>query len=114
MQIYRYAWFADIPDPDDFLRVLFSTESPVNFMRYHDTAIDQRLQEALGILDPIERARRYQEIETQIMKEVPAIPLVYPSVDIVYQPYVRNMEVTALGAPVVAYYRVWLDHAVRP
>jgi ABC-type oligopeptide transport system substrate-binding subunit len=114
MQIYRYAWFADLPDPDDFLRVLFSTESPVNFTRYHSSTIDRMLQEALGILDPMERARRYQEIEIQIMKDVPAIPLVYPSVDIVYQPYVRNMEVTALGAPVVAYYRVWLDHAVRP
>jgi ABC-type oligopeptide transport system substrate-binding subunit len=114
MQVYRYAWFADMPDPDDFLRALFASDSPVNFMRYNNAKVDEMLQDALGIQDPIERARQYSAIEAEILKDSPAVPLVYLSVDIVYQPYVRDIEVTALGSRAVSYHRVWLDRTGRP
>jgi len=114
MQIYRYAWFADMPDPDDFLRTLFASDSPVNFMRYSNAKVDEMLQDALGIQDPIERAAKYHAIEADILDESPAIPLAYLSVDIVYQPYVRDIEVTALGSRVVSYHKVWLDRVGHP
>lgn len=113
MQIYRYAWFADMPDPDDFLRALFASDSPVNFMRYSNAKVDEMLQDALGIQEPIERAGKYSAIEAEIMKDSPAVPLVYLSVDIVYQPYVRDIEITALGSRVVSYHKVWLDRVGR-
>ncbi|NIR14146.1 MAG: ABC transporter substrate-binding protein, partial [Desulfobacterales bacterium] len=34
LQMYRYAWFADIPDPDNFLNILCGSKSRYNFMRY--------------------------------------------------------------------------------
>lgn len=114
MQIYRYAWFADIPDPDDFLRVLFASDSPVNFMRYRNAEVDDMLRTAVGILDAAERAGLYRQIEVRVGKDYPAIPLTYLSVDMVYQPYVRDIEVTALGPPSVSYHRVWLDRKVLP
>ncbi|MFZ2444941.1 MAG: ABC transporter substrate-binding protein, partial [Syntrophobacteraceae bacterium] len=63
LQIYRYAWFADIPDPDDILRPLFSSQSQFNYMRYENEEVDRMLQEALAIVDPVERATVYQRIE---------------------------------------------------
>jgi ABC-type transport system substrate-binding protein len=114
MQVYRYAWFADIPDPDDFLRVLFASDSPVNFMRYRNAEVDGMLKMAVGILETTERAEIYREIEVRVGRDYPAIPLTYLSVDMVYQPYVRDIEVTALGPPSVSYHRVWLDRKALP
>ena len=46
-QIYRYAWFADMPDPDSFLYPLFATDSPVNFAQYQNRKVDQLLLNCL-------------------------------------------------------------------
>ena len=109
VQIYRYSWFADMPDPDSFLYSLFSSESPTNFMKFQDEKVDQSLLTARGIVDPIERAAMYQKIEATIMESAPLIPLFYMSVDRVYQPYVKSVNVSALGAHTMTLNQVWLD-----
>lgn len=114
LQIYRYAWFADIPDPDDFVRVLFASDSPVNYMRYRNPDIDEMLRDAAGTMDPVRRATSYREIEQRVMKDTPMIPLTNLTVDLVYQSYVHDLEVTALGLPTVSYHRVWLDRKAVP
>jgi ABC-type transport system substrate-binding protein len=72
------------------------------------------LKMAVGILETTERAEIYREIEVRVGRDYPAIPLTYLSVDMVYQPYVRDIEVTALGPPSVSYHRVWLDRKALP
>ena len=109
VQIYRYAWFADMPDPDSFLYSLFASESPTNFMKFQDEKVDQMLLTARGIVDPVERAKMYQKIEADIMESAPLIPLFYMSVDRVYQPYVKSVKVSALGAHTMQLNQIWLD-----
>ena len=113
VQIYRYAWFADMPDPDSFLYSLFASESPTNFMKFQDKKVDQSLLTARGIVDPIERAAMYQKIEASIMESAPLIPLFYMSVDRVYQPYVKSVNVSALGAHTMTLNKVWLDKPLQ-
>ncbi|MBT3387857.1 MAG: ABC transporter substrate-binding protein [Desulfobacula sp.] len=113
VQIYRYAWFADMPDPDSFLYSLFASESPTNFMKFQDGKVDQSLLTARGIVDPIERAAMYQKIEATIMESAPLIPLFYMSVDRVYQPYVKSVKVSALGAHTMTLNQVWLDKPLQ-
>lgn len=113
VQIYRYAWFADMPDPDSFLYSLFASESPTNFMNLQDEAIDRMLLTARGIVDPVERAKMYQQIEAVIMASAPLIPLFYMSVDRVYQPYVKSVNVSALGAHNLQLNKIWLDKPAR-
>lgn len=108
LQIYRYAWFADIPDPDNFLQPLFASDSQVNFMRYRNDDVDVIFRRAQGASDPIERAKLYQRIEEMVVEFHPLIPLFYLSVDRVYQEYVRGIEVNALGEQAISYHRVWL------
>ncbi len=114
LQIYRYAWFADIPDPDDFLRVLFASDSPVNYMRYRNPDVDEMLRSAAGTMDPVQRAARYREIEERVLQDTPMIPLTNLTVDLVYQSYVHDLEVTALGSPAVSYHRVWIHRKAVP
>ncbi len=111
VQIYRYAWFADMPDPDSFLYSLFASESPNNFMKFQNNNIDRMLLTARGIVDPVDRAKMYQKIETMIMDNAPLIPLFYMSVDRVYQSYVKSVSVNALGAHTMQLNHIWLDNS---
>ncbi|MCK5099954.1 MAG: ABC transporter substrate-binding protein [Desulfobacteraceae bacterium] len=109
VQIYRGSWSADMPDPDSFLYSLFASDSPVNFMKLQDENVDKMLSTARGIVEPVERAKAYQKIEALIMESAPLIPLFYMSVDRVYQPYVKSVKVSALGAHTMPLNKIWLD-----
>ncbi len=108
VQIYRYAWFADMPDPDSFLHPLFASDSPNNFMRYQSKEVDQMLLTARGIVDPVERAEMYRRIEALIMKSSPLIPLFYLSINRVYQSFVQGIQLNPLAAQFMPFHRVWL------
>ena len=108
VQIYRYAWFADIPDPDSFLYPLFASDSPVNFMRFKDSHVDKMLLAARGMVDPVKRAKMYRKIEALVLKSSPIIPLLYLSIDRVYQPGVQGINLSALGAHTMTLHRIWL------
>jgi len=113
VQIYRYAWFADMPDPDSFFYPLFASDSTVNYMGYKDENVNQLILSARGESDPAERAKMYREIETLIMKSTPLIPLIYLSVDWVYKSYVQGAQPSALGADYMSLHRVWLKNDMQ-
>jgi ABC-type transport system substrate-binding protein len=108
VQIYRMVWIADMPDPDNFLFPLFASDSPTNFTRFRNDQIDQMLVEAVGIVDPVQRAGMYQQIEKRILQTCPIIPLFYLSIDRVYQPEVQGVKISALGADTMPLHRIWL------
>lgn len=108
-QLYRYAWFADMPDPDNFLQPLLGSDSQINFMGFKDPDLDATLAKARTIGDPIERTRLYQRVEGMVAESCPIIPLFYLSVDRVYHPWVHGIEASPLGEKAVSYHRVWLE-----
>jgi ABC-type oligopeptide transport system substrate-binding subunit len=108
VQIYRYVWIADIPDPDSFLFPLFASDSSANFTGFRNDQIDQLIVEARGIIDPVQRAERYQQIEKRILQTCPIIPMFYLSIDRVYQPEVQGVKISALGAATMPLHRIWL------
>jgi ABC-type oligopeptide transport system substrate-binding subunit len=114
VQIYRYVWIADIPDPDNFLFPLFASDSPANFTEFRSDQIDEMLVEARGILDPVHRAAMYQQIEKRILEACPIIPLFYLSIDRIYQPEVQGVKISALGADTMPLNRVWLKGKSHP
>ncbi len=109
VQLYRYAWYADLPDPDNFLYALFSSSSSNNFMQFQNRKVDSMLESAREILDPVKRIQTYQEIENKIMYETPLIPIMYLNINRAYQPYVRSINVNALGIHATSLYPTWLD-----
>lgn len=108
MQIFRYSWTADMPDPDNFLGPLFGSDSPVNYTGFRRQEIDNLLKQASGMIDDVKRAQLYQEIEKQIMQTQPVIPLFYLSIDRVYQPEVQGIHSSPLGWQAVRLHRTWL------
>lgn len=107
--MYRYAWFADIPDPDNFLGVLLASRSPYNFMGYENQQVDALLSEALTQVDPLKRAALYREAEDVIVKDAPMVPLLYLNFESAFQPYVKGLQISALGAPYIPLKKIWLD-----
>ena len=109
VQIYRYAWFVDMPDPDNIFQALFASDSNVNYMHFHNGELDRLLQLARRIYLPTERAVMYQQIEDQVLAAQPLIPLVNLSIDHVYHAYVHGVQLSALGDHTVLFHKVWLD-----
>lgn len=112
-QIYRSAWFADMPDPDSFLTPLLSSGGSVNHSGYSNEKMDRMLLKARGIIDPMKRAEIYQQIEELVQESTPVIPLFYLSVNRVYQANVRGMEISALGAHTMPLNHIWIDRSAH-
>jgi ABC-type transport system substrate-binding protein len=109
IQIYRYAWFADIPDPDNFLNILCGSEASYNFMRYSNPQVDSLLSQALAETNIIKRVSLYRDAERYILEDAPMVPFMYLTFESVFQPYVKGLEISALGAPYIPLKKIWLD-----
>ena len=69
------AWGADYPDPENFLDVLFHSESSDNNMGYSNLELDRVLEQARTELDPQARFKLYNRAEEIIVQDAPWIPL---------------------------------------
>ena len=109
IQLYRYAWFADIPDPDNFLNILLGSKSRYNFMQYNNPKVDRLLSQALTETEILRRVELYREAERLILADAPMIPWIYLTFESVFQPYVKGLEISALGRPYIPLKKIWLD-----
>jgi len=75
-----FGWHADVPDPDDLLTALLSTESinDANLSRWSNKQFDGLLEEARKKKTPVERLEYYQKAQTLFHQELPFIPLFTP------------------------------------
>jgi ABC-type transport system substrate-binding protein len=107
--LYRYAWYADFPDPDHFLFILFHSQSPNNFANYHNPQVDQLLEQARREFDYLNRVRLYRQAEALIMHDAPTVNLLYYTFEGLFQPYVRGIKLNALGEQYLPRKKIWLD-----
>ncbi len=106
--IFRYAWYTDIPDPDNIVRILFHSRSTYNYMGYHRPEVDELLDRANKELDLLKRIDLYRKAEEMIMEDAPIVPTINHVFRQAYQPYVKGIEVNALGGPYIPMKRIWL------
>jgi peptide/nickel transport system substrate-binding protein/oligopeptide transport system substrate-binding protein len=106
--VFRYGWVADVPDPDNFLYRLFHSQSRNNLTRYHNDQVDRLLDRARAEQDYLNRVELYRQADKLIMEDAPVIPLSYYSYERLFQPYVRSIEVSALGDPYIPMRKIWL------
>jgi peptide/nickel transport system substrate-binding protein/oligopeptide transport system substrate-binding protein len=111
--IYRTAWFADFPDPDNFLFTLFYSKSPNNYANYSNPAVDHLLEQARSEGDYLKRMQLYRQAEVLIMADAPAVNLVYYTLEYLFQPYVQGVELNALGERYIPMEKIWLDATPR-
>jgi len=111
LPIFLYAWYADVPDPDNFLAKLFHSRSPRNFFGYSNPVVDDVLASARVATDPLVRVERYRKAEQLILDDAPIIPVFHHTYERLFQPYVRSVEVNGLGDPYIPFRKIWLERA---
>ena len=109
LPIFRLGWYADVPDPDNFLQPLFHSQGSENSIGYRNARLDSLLSQAAREQDPRRRVTIYRDAERLILDDAPIIPLTYSTYERVFQPYVRGLQVSALGDPYIRLNEVWLD-----
>ncbi|MDX1613047.1 MAG: peptide ABC transporter substrate-binding protein [Candidatus Promineifilaceae bacterium] len=96
-----FGWGADYPDPENFLDILFHTNSEFNINGYSNPVIDALMEEARVEQDPDARVALYQEIEESLMADVAAVPITHSQIDLLVNPRVKGFVVSPLGAPII-------------
>ncbi len=109
LPVFLYAWYADVPDPDDFLAKLFHSRGPRNFFRYANPVVDDLLATARNTIDVNQRIDLYRKAEQAILSDAPLIPFFHHTYERLFQPYVRSVEVNGLGDPYVPLRKIWLE-----
>jgi oligopeptide transport system substrate-binding protein len=105
--MFFLGWSADYADPQDFLDVLFHSQSPLNHGGYANPAVDALLEAARIERDEAARFDLYAEAERAILEDAPWIPL-YTGVETwLVAPYVHGFDLPPIVLPRMS--RVWLD-----
>jgi ABC-type transport system substrate-binding protein len=107
--VFLHGWYADVPDPDNFLFRLFQSRSPRNFFGYANPVVDDLLAQARAAADVNRRIDLYRKAEELVVGDVPVIPILHHTYERLFQPYVRSIEVNGLGDPYIAFRKIWLD-----
>lgn len=109
LPIHLYTWYADVPDPDNFLVRLFYSRSPNNFTGYSNPVVDDLLLHARNTGDTQRRVDLYRKAEQLILDDAPIIPVWHYTYERLFQPYVRSVEVSGLGDPYIPLRKIWLE-----
>lgn len=101
--VFYYGWSADYPDPQDFLDVLFRSDSVNNPGRYVDAAYDTLLDLAAVEPDEVARAGLYRQAEDRLLAEDAAcLPLWFGRSYLLIKPRVKGYALSPLGYPLLA------------
>ena len=99
-QMFSIAWIADYPDPENYLDLLFYSDSSNNHTGYSSAGVDQLLEAARVETNEAERYQLYQQAEQIILDEAPWIPLWYSGEQhVLVKPYVHDYFLTQLIIP---------------
>ncbi len=100
-QAFELGWIADYPDPQNFLDILFHSQSHDNTTRYSNPEVDRLLEQARVEQDPQRRIQLYQQAEQIIVQDAPWIPLTFGKEYVLVKPWVKNYVVSPIIIPVL-------------
>jgi len=90
------SWWADYPDPENFLLPLFhsaSAGSAGNRTRCDDIQLDRLIEEAQRTVDEKKRYRLYRQAEDRIIENVPWVFMWHKADYFVVQPWVKDFKI---------------------
>ncbi|MFQ5925055.1 MAG: peptide ABC transporter substrate-binding protein [Dehalococcoidia bacterium] len=106
-QDFEVGWVADYPDPENFLDLLFHSESVENHTAYSNPDVDQLLEEARVESDVESRLGMYQEVEQTIVEDAPWLPLWFGRDYLLVKPYVKGFLPAPMGIPFLK--DIWIE-----
>ncbi len=70
-QMFSLGWIADYPDPENFLDLLFHSESNNNHTNYNNPEVNRLLEEARTERDRARRFEIYNQVEQMVLDDAP-------------------------------------------
>ena len=99
-QAYTSGWAADYPDPQDFLDILFHSDSSINHSAYSNPAVDAVLEEARTEQDPARRIQLYHQAEEMIVNDAAWLPRWFTGEQyVLIKPHVSGYKLTPMIVP---------------
>lgn len=105
--LYSSGWCADYPDPQNFLDILYHSDSRQNIGGFRDPQIDALLAQARTERDAGTRLALYQEIERLLVAAAPVLFVSHAETAVLVNPAVQNYTLTPIGVP--QWHRLALD-----
>jgi oligopeptide transport system substrate-binding protein len=106
-QILLEGWCADYPDPENFLEVLFETDSAQNHSHYSNGEFDALIKAARVEANATARLELFRRAEQLLLDDSPAIFLSYSGpAFMTWKPYVGGYVPAAIGVP--QHHTMWL------
>lgn len=102
-QIFDIAWIADYADPQNFLEILFRSNSTQNWSAYSNPDVDKLLDQAAVERDVQTRFKLYQQAEQKILADYPVIPFTFSQHYELTKPYVKDLIYPPLIIPRLRY-----------
>ncbi len=100
-------WSADYPDPQDFLDILFHTDSSMNHGAYSNPEVDRVLEEARVEQDVVKRIDLYQQAEKMVIEDAAWVPLWFTGEQYaLVKPNVKGYKLTPMIVPKLQYISV--------
>lgn len=106
---FRVWWFADYPDPDNFLHALLNSSAQAAYtLHYRNEEVDRLTAEARTTIDPEKRVQLYRRVEKQLHQDCPLLPLFHPRGYTVVGPRVQGLRLQN-ALPEIHFEELWLD-----
>ncbi len=98
-----YGWCADYPDPENFLDLLFHTDSDINASAYSNPEVDALLEQARVEQDSAKRLALYQQVETMLLEDVAAVPYMYGVDNVLVKPRVQGFTMMPMSGSYIPF-----------
>ncbi len=102
-QMYQLGWIADYPDPQNFLEILFHSQSSQNHGHYNNPQVDALLDQARGEPDVEKRFGLYRQAEQMLLDDAAWIPIYFEVDNWLVKPYVQNFTDPPIKIPKFQY-----------
>ncbi len=106
-QVFEIGWIADYPDPENFLDLLFFSESQENYTGYSNHEVDELLENARVESEIGARLAIYQDVEQIIVDDAPWLPLWFGQSYYLVKPEVKGFYPAPMVMPVLR--GVWIE-----
>ena len=95
LQMFSLGWIADYPDPQNFLDMLFHSNSAYNHGAYSNPELDAIVEQARVEQDVEARMALYRQAEQLLVQDAPWIPLYHSGGYYLVKPYVQGLRISA-------------------
>ena len=95
--MFDSGWSADYPHPQDFLDLLFTSNTPNNYGGYSNPAVDALLIKAAAEQDSAKSLALYRQVEQMLVSDAAVLPLWFGKNYTLVKPNVHGYTPNAMG-----------------